>query len=300
MTEAAVRDERIMLLTADLGFKLFDDFAQRCPGRFLNMGVCEANMVGVAAGLALEGRRPFTYSIVPFATMRCLEHIRNDVCNMELPVVVTGVGGGFAYGINGATHHGVDDIGALRALPGMAVVCPADPREAAQAVPAILEYGRPVYLRLERAREATLPGTEAEFRFGCPKVLREGAETALLACGSVVAEALEAAEVLAEQGTAPLVLSVHTLKPIRELADMLRARDVRHVVTIEEHGPSGGLFEALCGHLSADPQRPRVTPLCAPDRFLHACGPQKSMRKMVGLDAERIVAVVSETRRNDR
>lgn len=293
LIQAASRDSRVMLLTADLGYKVFDEFRERCPGRFLNLGVCEANMISVAAGLALEGKRPFTYSIAPFGTIRCLEQIRNDVCMMKLPVIVVAVGAGYAYGKNGPTHHGVDDIGAVRALPGMTVVCPCDPRQVEKAVPALLAEGKPVYLRLGRSGERILPGTDGSFVVGEPLVLRKGREVALLACGSVADEALEAAEILScREHIDPFVLSVHTVKPLGRLPECLRQARVRHVFTIEEHGPHGGLFEAVCAGLAPLGGAVRVTGLHGPDAFLETCGSQETLRKLTGLDANGIVEAV--------
>ena len=295
LTELAVKDIRIMLLTADLGFKLFDDFKARCPGRFLNMGVSEANMVSVAAGLALSGKRPFTYSIAPFSTIRCLEQIRNDVCDMNAPVVVVGVGGGYAYGVNGATHHGIDDIAAMRAMRGMTVLCPCDPCETIQAVHALVALGAPAYLRLGRGGEAVLPGTDAHLVLGRPTILRPGHTLAFLACGQVAEEALKAAHLLGERGMNPLVLSVHTVKPLGPLVDYILDGGVEDVFVVEEHGPCGGLFEALAAALSVLPQHPRLTSLSAPDRFIHAVGSQSFIRQAVGLDAESICRTVLDT-----
>ncbi len=294
ITAAAAEDERIVLLTADLGYKLFDEFAERFPGRFLNMGVCEANMVSVAAGLALEGRHVFTYSIVPFATIRCLEQIRNDVCLMRLPVTVVGVGAGYAYGVNGSTHHGTEDVGVMRALPHMTVVSPCDPREAEKATAALVEKGMPSYLRLGRAGEPCLPGTDAPFALDRPTILREGRGVALLACGSVAGEALSAAEILGRAGSSPLVLSVHTLKPLCRLTEVLRARHVTDVVTIEEHGSSGGLMEAVGAQLLSSPPPPRVVGLHCPDGAFDSCGSQDTLRRQAGLDAASIAAKVRQ------
>ena len=295
LTKAAAVDPRVILLTADLGYRIFDEFAEKFPQRFFNMGVAEANMVSVAAGLALEGMRPFIYSIAPFATTRCLEQIRNNLCNMRLPVVVTGVGGGYAYGFNGATHHGVDDIGVMRAMPGMTVVCPCDPRQTADAVKALLRSLRgPAYLRLNRAGEAVLPGTEGNFVLGRPSILRPGKKVALAACGSVAEEALGATEPLLQQGISPLVLAVHTVKPISGLKDCLERAEIELLVTIEEHGPCGGLFEAVSAHLYPQSLKPRLKGLHAPDRFLHVGGSQRSLRRKLGLDAAGIARAVIE------
>ena len=164
LTALAERDDRVVFLTGDLGYKLFDNFAERFPGRFLNAGVAEQNMVGVAAGLALEGFRPFVYSIATFATLRCLEQIRDDVCYNGLAVTVVGVGGGFSYGANGPTHHATEDLAVMRALPNMTVVAPGDPVEAELAVAALPDA--PSYLRLGRAGDPVVHQSPPEFSVG--------------------------------------------------------------------------------------------------------------------------------------
>lgn len=292
LTEIAASDSRAMLLTADLGYKLFDELSAQCPGRFLNMGVSEANMVSVAAGLALSGKRPVTYSIVPFATIRCLEQIRNDVCGMNAPVIVVGVGGGFAYGVNGPSHHGIDDVAALRALPGMTIVCPCDPPETSQALHALFDLGAPAYLRLGRAGEMVLPGTDADFSLGKPTVLRNGETVALVAVGPVAREALRAADLLGSHGVDPLVLSAHTVKPLGSTAEGIRRRSVEYVFVVEEHGPCGGMFEALATELASQSPRPVVVGITGPDRFLERVGSQSSIWEAVGLTGEAICDTV--------
>lgn len=294
LTEVASADRRNLFLTADLGFKVFDDYRARFPERFFNMGVSEANMTSVAAGLALAGWHPFTYSIVPFATIRCLEQIRNDVCNMGLPVVIVGAGGGFAYGANGPTHHGIDDVAALRAMPTMTVVVPADPREVAGAVRALAGLRAPAYLRLARNNEPDLPGTDAPFELGVPHVLRQGSRVALLACGPVAAEALAAAGLLRPAGVEPLVISVHTVKPLGALPDMLYNARIAWAFVVEEHGPCGGLAEAVCAAFAGASGGPRIRALTAPNAFLHAVGSQKFMLREAGLDADSIAEAVLE------
>jgi transketolase len=292
LTRAAAADDRIALLTGDLGYKLFDRFAAACPGRFLNMGVSEANMVSVAAGLALSGMRPVTYSIVPFATARCLEQIRNDVCNMRLPVIVTGVGGGFAYGPNGPTHHGIDDIALMRAMPGMTVLCPADPWETRHALRSALASEGPSYLRLGRNREPDLASAEDAFAAGSPRTLRRGGAIAILACGPIAGEALAAVPALLRAGHDPHVVSVHTVKPIDGAIAWIRARRPAHVFVVEEHGPQGGLAEALALPLAGAPDSPILTSIAAPDRFLHDAGSQRHMWRLAGIDAAGIAAAI--------
>jgi transketolase len=292
VTEAAGRDRRVVMLTGDLGYKLFDEFQSRFGDRFFNMGVSEANMVDTAVGLALEGFIPFTYSIVPFATMRCLEQLRNACC-MNLPVTAVGVGGGFSYGHNGPTHHGIDELGGLRSIPAMTVVSPSDPRETISAVSALLASPRPAYLRLGRDREPVLPGTDAPFTLGRPTILRSGAEVAILACGPVAAEALKAAE-LGAPAANPMVLSVHTLKPLRGLAEILKPAGIRRLVTVEEHTGNGGLREAVLSALNEDGYQARVKGLFAPDYFECRAFSQQAMRVELGLDSSAILRAVTE------
>lgn len=293
LTRIGQFDSRIIFLTADLGYKLWDNFAARCPGRFFNMGICEANMISVAAGLALSGFRPVTYSIVPFATIRCLEQIRNDVCNMKLPVLIVGVGGGYAYGVNGPTHHGIDDIAVLRAMPDMSVLCPCDPNETRGVLRAALNLKTPAYLRLGRNNEPHL-STGTRVWLGEPSVLREGHTIALVACGPIAKEALDAAEALGRFGLQPLVLSVHTVKPIAGTLSFLRSRQVEHAFVVEEHSPCGGLAEALAIEFSDSDYRPRVTRISAPDRFLHEVGSQQFMRRIAEIDSASISRRVLE------
>ncbi len=227
LTDAAAADERIVFLTGDLGFKLFDDFAARYPGRFMNVGVAEATMAGVAAGLALEGKKPFIYSIVPFATLRCYEQIRNDICYHEADVTVVGVGGGYSYGPNGPTHHALEDIAVMRALPNMTIVCPGDPAETVAAVHALARHRGPAYLRLGRAGEPTVHPGPVTLTIGTSLVLREGRDVALLATGNMLATAVRVADLLAPRGLTCRVVSMPTVKPLDTSGDRRRDRDRR-------------------------------------------------------------------------
>lgn len=233
LTALAEKDQRVVLLTGDLGYKIFDDFARRFPGRFLNAGVAESNMIGVAAGMAMEGFRPFAYSIVPFATLRCLEQIRNDVCYHSLPVTVVGVGGGFSYGPNGPTHHALEDIGVMRTLPNLAVVCPGDPVEAELSVLAAGEYPRPVYLRLGRAGDPVVHKTPPDFKIGRALVLRTGSDCTLLSTGGMLPVISDAVALLQEMSVDAGVISMHTVKPLdTAVLEQCFAND-RPVFTVE-------------------------------------------------------------------
>jgi len=180
LCELAEQDERIWLLTGDLGYSVLEQFAERFPDRFVNVGVAEQNMTGVAAGLALCGKIVFTYSIANFPTLRCLEQIRNDVCHHNLNVKIVAVGGGLAYGAQGYTHHAIEDLAVMLALPNMTVIAPGDSVEVRLATRAIVDWPGPCYLRLGRAGERIVHQTEPEFQIGKAIVLQQGSDVTLI------------------------------------------------------------------------------------------------------------------------
>src|SRR5947199_5578558 len=194
MLALAEHDERVMLVVGDLGFGVVEPFASRFPARFVNVGVAEQNMTGVAAGLALSGKIVFTYSIANFPTLRCLEQVRNDVCYHNLNVNIVAVGGGVVYGPLGYTHHAVEDLAIMRTLPNITVVAPGDPVEVRLATRALAARPGPSYLRLGRATDTVVHREEPGFEIGRPLVLREGGDVVLVAIGGVLANVAEAAE----------------------------------------------------------------------------------------------------------
>src|SRR5437867_8897552 len=200
LVRLAEDDERITLVVGDLGFGVIEPFARRFPDRFLNAGVAEQNLTGIAAGMALSGKIVFTYSIANFPTLRCLEQIRNDVCYHEANVKIVAVGGGFAYGPLGMTHHATEDLAIMRALPGIVVVAPGDPWEVERATRAIVAEPGPCYLRLGRAGEPTLHGAGDAFELGRGIRMREGRALTIISTGGLLESALEAAEQLAAAG----------------------------------------------------------------------------------------------------
>ena len=294
ITELAEADERVVLLSGDIGNRLFDDFKQRHPDRFINCGVAEANMVSMAAGMAMDGLRPVAYTITPFITTRVLEQIKVDVCYHHVPVTIVSVGGGLSYASLGATHHSLEDIAFLRALPGMAVVCPADAHEVPPALRAAVAQDGPVYIRLGKKGEPLVHAAEPDFRIGRGIVLREGGDACLLATGNIVPTALEAADELAKGGLEVRVVSFHTVKPLDEelLAEAFRSFPL--VVTVEEHGLIGGVGSAVA-EWAADnaPGSARLLRIGARDEYLHESGGQAHARAWYGLTAE---AIASRTR----
>jgi transketolase len=288
LTEAAATDDRIVFLTGDLGFKLFDDFARRYPGRFMNAGVAEATMASVAAGLALEGKKPFIYSIVPFATLRCYEQIRNDICYHETDVTVVGIGGGYSYGPNGPTHHGLEDIAVMRVMPNMTVVCPGDPAETVAAVHALAKHRGPAYLRLGRAGEPAVHSGPVSFEIGESLTLRDGHDVALLSTGNMLATAVKVADLLAAQSISCCVVSMPTVKPLDTATIDAAAHRVRLIATLEEHSLLGGFGGAVAEHLAELPVRVTFRRFGAGDHFSHICGDQEFHRHAQGLTAPQI------------
>jgi transketolase len=294
LSQLAREDGRVVFLSADLGFKIFDQFALEFGGRFMDVGVAEATMIGTAAGLALGGMRPFVYSIAPFVTLRCLEQIRDDLCYHSLPVTIVGVGGGYSYGHNGATHHALEDIAVLRALPNMTVVCPGDPVEAAAAVRASLGLQGPMYLRLGRAGEPKVHENEEHFRIGEAITVVDGEDCSLIATGAILSVALDAAVRLRTAGVGCRVLSMHTVKPLDTLALERCARQGRLLVTLEEHGSIGGLAGAVSEWLAGSRFRAPLLALNAGDSFAHCTGSQEYLRNARGLSAVEVSRAILE------
>lgn len=242
LIDAARQDGEIFLIVADVGYGLAEPFAQEFANEFLNIGVAEQNMIGVATGLALSGKTVFCYSIPNFATLRCLEQIRNDVCYHKANVKIVSAGGGLGYGLFGMTHHGTEDLAVMRAMPNMTVICPADAMEAKLATEWAVKNHGPLYLRLTKGRDPIIHHEEPLFEVGKAITVRDGNDLTLIATGGMVYNALQAAELLAKDGIFATVLSMHTLKPL----DVKAVKDApRPVWTIEDHGIIGGLGSAV-------------------------------------------------------
>ncbi len=240
LMELAEEDSRIVFLTGDLGFMVLEPFAERMPERFVNMGVAEQNMVGVATGLADAGLIPFVYSIATFASMRPYEFIRNGPLLHLLPVRIVGVGAGLDYGHNGVTHYALEDVAIMRAQPDMTIVAPADPAQAVTALRSSADVAGPIYFRIGKA-SAPVPNLDGRFELGRLDCLSEGEDVAIIALGSMAAEAVEAAEMLARQDISASVAVVASVQPapLKDLVELLA--DVPNVVTVEAHYRTGGL-----------------------------------------------------------
>ena len=246
----ADRDERIVLLTGDLGFMVLETFADRHPRRFVNVGVAEQNMVGVATGLAAAGFIPFVYSIATFATLRPYEFIRNGPILHNLPVRILGIGGGFEYGTAGPTHYGLEDVAVMRTQPGITVMAPADHQQARAVVAATWDLAGPVYYRLGKHDSWVVPGLNGAFGLGRAQMVRDGTDVLFLTLGPLAGEALDAATRLASAGLSSAVVVVASIRPapVDDLVAVLSR--FRVALTVEAHYIDGGLG-SLVSEISA-------------------------------------------------
>ncbi len=288
LTELAAGDPRILLLTGDLGYMALEPFADTFPDRFFNVGVAEQNMVGVATGLAEAGYTPFVYSIATFASLRPYEFIRNGPVLHRLPVRVVGIGGGFDYGPQGTTHHGLEDVGVMRIQPGMTVVAPADHQQTARVVRALSDVPGPVYLRLGKDENA-IPGLEGRFELGRAQRVRAGTDVALIAMGGVATEAAAAAQLLEERGVSASVWIVASVQPapVADLAEALA--DVPVALSVEAHYVNGGLG-SLVAEVAAERRLGCRVVRCAVQRAPDGvCGGQRFLYDAHGVSRDALV-----------
>ncbi len=284
ITALAQKDPSVVLLSGDIGNRLFDDFKAKCPDRFYNCGVAEANMMSMAAGLASCGLRPVVYTITPFLTYRCMEQIRDDVCYHNQKVVIVGTGSGLSYASLGTTHHSCEEMGMLRLLPGLSVLAPADPFEVRMTLAAALRHSGPAYIRIGKKGEPNIHASTPAWEIGQTIELRKGTDVALLCAGTLLQECLDTATVLAEVGISTSVLSMPTVKPLNEsmLSDVFASH--RLVATVEEHSVLGGLGGSVAEWFCDQPSlRARLMRFGTPDAFLHRNGEQEHAREILGL-----------------
>ncbi len=293
LTKAVEKNKDVMLLTGDLGFNAFEEFMQKFSKNYLNVGVAEQNMTGLAAGLAIEGKIPFVYSIIPFVTMRNYEQLRNDVCYQDLNVKIVGVGAGFSYGPYGHTHHGLEDLAITRVLPNLTIFSPADPFETEFAVRKALGIKGPVYIRLGKAGEPNLDSVEKP-EFGKGRVVRKGEDVVIFSTGVITVNAIKAAQLLEEKGISAKVISMHTIKPLDKDLILNEAKKIGKIVTVEEHFATGGLGSAVAEVIAESGLRVSFRRIGAPDKFTKEIGMQEFMRDKNGLSAIQIVNEIKE------
>ncbi len=241
----AKNNRQIMSLNADIGAIVFDKFREDFPDQFINTGVAESNMISVAAGLAHCGKIPFTYTIIPFITMRTYEQIKNDVCLQNTNVKIVGVGAGLVYSTLGPTHHALEDIAIMKVLPNMKIISPADPIEAKKATLEIAEIKGPVYLRLGTAGEPTIYENDYEFIMDRGIELKTGEDATIITTGSITHDVLIAAKELEQDNISVRVININTIKPIDKKIILKAARETGTILTVEEHYIEGGFGSSV-------------------------------------------------------
>jgi transketolase len=295
LMDIARQDRRVMLLTGDLGFGVLTHFAETFPDQFLNVGVAEQNMTGVATGLALEGKIVFTYSIGNFPTLRCLEQIRNDVCYHNANVKIVCIGGGFCYGPLGISHHATEDLAIMRVLPQMKVMAPGDLAETRLITEIAYQTAGPCYLRLGRGGERHIHQKALQLSLGQGISLGPEGDVALLSTGGILVNAVKARKILAGQGVSASLHSLPFLRPLDQDLIQALAQTSRLVVTIEEHSIIGGLGGAVAEVLAELPgPKPPLVRIGLRHGFSCEVGDQEYLRETYGLSSDAIVQRVRE------
>lgn len=285
----ATADKNVIGLLADNGLQVFDRFQENLPSQLINVGIAEANLVGVSAGLAAVGYVPFAYTILPFIAYRAFEFLRNDVCYQNLNVKLIGVGAGWAYSTLGPTHHGTEDLALVRTLENLTVLSPADPSEAVLCLKTAYEKSGPVYLRIGKGKEPELPMHEP-FVFGKLRLVSQGTGRILvLSTGSVLVEAIAAKEALGGLANEVTIVNVHTIKPFDSVRLLQLAKNAKAILTLEEHSIAGGLGGLVSECLAeSEAVNPPVRRLGLRDSFMHSYGSVNDLRKKAGLTSEQV------------
>jgi len=284
LVQIAATNPRLILLTGDLGFQVFDDFQERYGPRYVNVGVAESQLICASAGLALEGWSPVAYSIASFATGRAFEQVRISVAYPGLPVVIVGAGGGYTYSDSGPTHHAPDDLTLMMSLPGMTVVAPGDPEEVNQLFPQLMMGTGPCYFRIGRYGEPTYLAEESPV-LGKARLLRDGEQIAILTTGDMAAVALEAVDLIRPDGIRPIVYQMHTVKPLDTSTLNQLAEKVGTFIVAEEQTPMGGLSAAVNAWRSSWESPIRVVRIGPPDAFALGSLKREDLRKRDNYDA---------------
>jgi transketolase len=297
LTEIARADRRVLLLTADLGYMALEPFAEAVPDQFVNVGVAEQNMIGIATGLADGGFIPFVYSIAPFASLRPYEFIRNGPVLHRLPVRIVGVGAGFEYGTAGPTHHGIDDAAALRPQPGLTIVTPADAPQMRSALLATWEQRGPIYYRIGKEEKVVVPGLDGRFRLGRAEIVRAGDDLAFVVMGALAPEVCAAAEQLAAEGISATVAVVSSFNPspVEDLARL--AQSHRLLVSVEAQYVDGALGSLVAETIAEAGSGARLVRIGVRRPPQGRSGSQRFYHALHGLDraaiVERVLSLVA-------
>lgn len=291
VAQIAAVDPRVVLLSGDIGNRLFEPFKTRFPNRFYNCGVAEANMASVAAGMAMCDLRPVTYTITPFNTTRCLEQIRDDICYHCLPVLIVGTGAGLSYASLGCTHHSCEDIAFLKSIPNMTVLCPADAMELRALLRASFQWPGPIYMRIGKMGEPQIFPTQPYVEIGKGSLVQKGSEVCIISTGNMLSIAIETSKLLKEPAE---IISMHTVKPLDTCLLNDLSKRFSLFVTVEEHSLIGGLGSSIAEWMVDQSISVPILRIGTQDRFPHLIGSQKYIREFFGLTPQAIAARIQE------
>ena len=293
----ALNDPSVVLLSGDIGNRMFDGFQDKMPDRFYNCGIAEASMMSLSAGLALNGFRPFVYTITPFNTLRCLEQIKLDVCYHEAPVTIVGTGSGLSYAQLGPTHHSLDDISLMRAMPNMVVFCPCDSVEVRHGMQQALKQRNPLYIRLGKKGEPVFHGQKIKnFDFGKLSTIEEGTQICILSTGNTMPIAISARQIIEKAGLSCRVDSFHTVKPLDDDALAKIFVKFKAVCVLEEHSIIGGANSAVSEWLIKNLPKfsYKLISACFKDKFYHTVGTQSELRQAAGITGQEVAKKITD------
>lgn len=292
LEKLAHANDNIFLLTADLGFDVFDKFKELYQKRFINVGIAESNMIGIAAGLALSGKTVYCYSIIPFLIMRSFERIRIDLCYDNASVKLIGAGSGFSYGLEGMTHHAIEDISIMRSLPGMTIVAPGDVKEVQAVLRASVDHQGPLYIRLGRSEQSHVYEDIPELEIGKGIIIYDGNDICIIATGNMLLTAKFVSEKLMKMGLSVRLISMHTIKPLDTELVKMCANNNPAIFTIEEHSINGGLGTAVSESLVEIGYKGLFGKIALPDEYCSYIGKPEYLREKNNLTPKSIVARV--------
>ena len=284
LIEQARIDDRIIIISPDMGFTVFEKFIDEFPDRFYNVGVAEQNAIGVASGLALSGKMVYVYSIIPFITMRCFEQIRINIAYMNCNVRLVGVGAGLTYGAQGPTHHAIEDISIMRSLPNMTVCCPGDPIETRELINESFHYKGPIYFRLGKNGERNIHRENTKIKIGKAVTISEGDFLAIITTSNMLEQGKLITEKFFEYGKNITLISMPTIKPLDiEIITDLINQDIP-IITLEEHSIIGGLGTAVAEVISESNKKIKFKRIGLPDEYSRYIGNQFYLREKYNLN----------------
>lgn len=291
--EIAKKDRNVIVVSADMGAPSLDKYRRDLASQWINVGIAEQNMVTIATGLALSGKKPYIYAIMPFVTSRCHEMLKLDASLMKTPITAVGVGSGFSYQDSGPTHHCTEDISIMRPLPDMTILNASDSAMAGEFAEITYKIPGPSYVRLDRTEFPTIPRPEPDFLAGLHR-LRNGKDFEIIATGNMVHMALEIHESLSKQGVRAGVIDLYRLKPVNEKLLLDVVKDAKMIVTLEEHLLAGGLGSIVAEILADNCRHTRLKRVGLPDKYYYAYGTRSDIQRKCGLDSRSIKKLLLE------